>query len=783
MGYDARNYRGRGGRGYGRGHGGGGRGNRTYPDKVRAPYNFVPLSSKVVFPEWADMVSHDVPFSDGVSGTLDVRITAETPIFVRGTESKQEFFKLPNGIYAIPGTSIRGMLRNVVEIATFSKMSRVNEHRFGVRDLHNRQVYGKHMAAIVQGKPVPLVCAGWLSLDGGKPYDEDDEKRWKITPCHFAKIEYKLLKDIARKKGISGFNPGRKQSAPDKYRKWGDDLSIECNVHEYPRAVAGVHFHGNYGVVNEKGGNRVKGTIVFTGQPSNYDPGKLRNKGRGAGNPKHHDFVFYGGAGNPLDVPWSIRKDFSFVHSAGGEQHRLDSDPNTEWKFMLKRLKAGKEVPVFYLLNSNGKLRSFGLAMMFRLAYKKTTKDTVLKAQPNADSFRLDMAELLFGRVRDSEDDKKNRGLPASLRGRVSIEPAVCEGSPNKAKKVTGVLGAPKASYYPSYLVQGRAPGDNPFRGSDGKPSYITYQDDSAKARGWKRYPQRTNVVKPPPPPKKGDGSINYDVATTFVPLASGTTFFTRIHVHNLRPVELGSLLWAIDFGGRKECRHGLGLAKAFGYGGVKLEIMEGKLYTNNNRSGADLPMIVDDSLEKFKSYMEAKLELGWEKSIQIHQLVSMAIPVDAKDDKDLRHMLISHPEYRNEFQGVKSVGLALKLWDKPKSYSQWKNEVKPAEPGNYAPASASGSSGRVSTATQSPNMGHSDGEDVVENDEPDDPILAEAKKAHSESQHLKLFRAWMDEKGPLEKDRRKAAIKVVGNPSRKWRARNKDIWDWMKGE
>lgn len=32
--------------------------------KLRAPYNFVPLNQKVIFPEWAEQISQDVPSSN-----------------------------------------------------------------------------------------------------------------------------------------------------------------------------------------------------------------------------------------------------------------------------------------------------------------------------------------------------------------------------------------------------------------------------------------------------------------------------------------------------------------------------------------------------------------------------------------------------------------------------------------------------------------------------------------------------------------------------------------------
>ena len=57
---------------------------------IKAPFNFVPLSDKVYFPDWADKISHDVPFEDGLSGTIELKITAQTPIFVRNGHTKED---------------------------------------------------------------------------------------------------------------------------------------------------------------------------------------------------------------------------------------------------------------------------------------------------------------------------------------------------------------------------------------------------------------------------------------------------------------------------------------------------------------------------------------------------------------------------------------------------------------------------------------------------------------------------------------------------------------------
>ena len=109
---------------------------------IRAPFNFVPLSEKVFFPDWANQISHDIPFSDGVSGTIQLKITAKTPIFVRNGHTRQDadsknntyksFSKTADDKFFIPGTSIKGAIRNVMEILSFGKMSQVSKDRKSV---------------------------------------------------------------------------------------------------------------------------------------------------------------------------------------------------------------------------------------------------------------------------------------------------------------------------------------------------------------------------------------------------------------------------------------------------------------------------------------------------------------------------------------------------------------------------------------------------------------------------------------------------------------------------
>lgn len=105
---------------------------------IPSPYNFVPLSDRVFFPVWGKRVSIDVPFSDAISGSFEVEVEAMTPLYVRaGGDQKDdlEFFRVTaDGDYAIPGTSFKGMVRNVLEIASFGNITHGTEDsRLAVR--------------------------------------------------------------------------------------------------------------------------------------------------------------------------------------------------------------------------------------------------------------------------------------------------------------------------------------------------------------------------------------------------------------------------------------------------------------------------------------------------------------------------------------------------------------------------------------------------------------------------------------------------------------------------
>ena len=79
---------------------------------VHAPYNFVPFSGKIL--EYQGVVpTHDAVDPTLKTGEIHVSLTAKTPVFVSdGSRDDPHFFPGPNGQLMLPGSTIRGMVRD-----------------------------------------------------------------------------------------------------------------------------------------------------------------------------------------------------------------------------------------------------------------------------------------------------------------------------------------------------------------------------------------------------------------------------------------------------------------------------------------------------------------------------------------------------------------------------------------------------------------------------------------------------------------------------------------------
>lgn len=621
--------------------------------EITAPYNFVPLSGWIYTPPWADRVSHDLPFRDGVSGTLTLALTAHTPLLVGGEQrpatkeaaGEVRPFRLPDGRYAIPGSSLKGMIRNVLEIAAFGKLRLLDDRWLSVRDLTAgaRRVYGSRLTEEVKRNTYrPLAKAGWLTLGAGAEGPE-----WRLRPCAYARVQQEEL--IAWGRGIGVAAPEKikerrvAQAAKEKYALWGDTVETTFDLeperdHDHTKPGRPPLLL-RYALAKGLGRGKREGRVVFTGQPCDND-------GRRPGC-KHMEFVFFDEAAEERAVTEEVMRGFLQVHEA-----------SDDWQWWRGRLRSGARVPVFYL-EERGEVASLGLAMMYRLPYLHSIGATVDHTHPDhRGDWRYDLPELLFGTVNDEERPVAPGGLgpKRSLKGRVQLGLAVAEGAPKVIEELPAtILNGPKPSFLPNYLRQGGRTGNE----------YRNYSDDDAEIRGWKRYPVRPAAKLQPLTP---DQEKNHATQIRLHPLAAGTRFTARVHFHNLQPEELGALLWALEWGGRPELRHALGMGKPFGFGQLSIAVAGSPTL----RANSGEPLTLAGYRERFVAGMEqaygaAQHAAGvarpqpWAESEQLRQLIAMADPAHAPGQPGkLAHLRLSaHPRV-NEFVDAKKAGAVL---------------------------------------------------------------------------------------------------------------------------
>lgn len=499
--------------------------------QVKSTYNFVPAPTEdqVFKPDWADKVSHDVPFEDGESGEIEVVITAETPIFIRNGHAKgkedNEFSNANiNGEkkYFIPATSLKGMTRNVLEILSFSRLNKalVNDDKYSFRDLTKGSEY-------MNSYDTNKVKGGWLS--------EDNEGNWKIEECNLNHIHHtdvdKALGTKFRELYLEK-QPEHKTAEAKYNLVHGKSLVSTFELKESKSKPKGLAIYDS---------NGKKGTIVFTGQSGPRNEKNLKiPKG------KAHEFVFFDGVKSTFNLSKEQSKEFRFIYS--------DHDKNNiskDWKFWREILEKGGKVPVFF--NSIGNnVKHFGLSYMYKLPYE----NSVHKMYPLFGyESNKDLATTLFGYT-----DKES-----ALKGRVYFGNAIAEiAKPINTSKE--ILGGPKASFTPFYLEQ------------TNKNKVLTYQD-KISIKGFKKYPVHSRIKEQN---YSSDQLKNDKVFTYFTPLDEGAKFRTKIKFHNLKQVELGALISALSFHNNSDkFLHTIGGAKPLGFGSIRIEILNIEKFKN----------------------------------------------------------------------------------------------------------------------------------------------------------------------------------------------------------
>jgi CRISPR-associated protein (TIGR03986 family) len=542
-------------------------------EEIKSSYRFIPVSSDQEYysPEWKNKVSQDMPFKNGVSGSINYTLKANTAIFVKGSDGN---FCNVNGKYFIPGTTIKGCTRSVLEIMSFGHLdsSRVKDNkdkdRFAFRDLNDPKGYMVKMGN---------VYCGWLTDDG------------KII--NWGKPVHIKYESIIEKIKIFNLSSLKEKTAIEKYKIAQGYITGFFSIPQKLQNARNFD-QRKFCYFDDKG---KRGSIIFSGGMKN----------------KKSDFVLLENdeSKNVLSVNKEILNSFHEIYGAD-----CNSIP-------YNNKKGGKAV--FFTLNNNN-VETIGLSCLHKYFAKNSIRDAIPAKIRGGNP---DMADVIFG----SAINKIKGRVQFCAAKQQKAELLLKEG-----ESILNVLGSPRASYYPTYL-QNHATWDTAGAIISGikrypiKPQYdisiLEFKDDKDKKKYEEQFgPCFSNVYESKVNnryliPRTEDG-INFQTISQMKPLKEGAEFNGSIKFHNLKEEEFGALYSALTFHGHSSCKHSIGQAKSYGYGNISLCNISVNFEEPNDK---------DECMLKFEKLMDDEMpeiigkEIKWKDTIQIKELLAMA--------------------------------------------------------------------------------------------------------------------------------------------------------------
>lgn len=505
---------------------------------AHAPYNFVPFSNLVLACDADDALpGHDRIDPALKTGEIHLTMRAGTPVFVsdgNADQNDQHFFRTPGGRYALPGSTVRGMVRANMQILGFGAMrpgTEFENRRFffrrvgDSRDSVTRSLkddYSGRLDVQTMKKPgggtssIPKrVRAGYLCYQRNEKAGGEGE--YQIIP---AEKYYRVSRRHLERAGLDTYYAA---TVPVDFRPAMGD------------AVSEIYRAGQSGADGLR-----KGVLLCPGvSPKEADHKKRTSV-------PSHRYVFPALEACDADAAIPVSAEDALAYRVDWETRKNDLEgggPRVNGRqvpydpaFWALPEKGAPAKPVFYL-ETDGHIY-FGMSLFLRIGYAHTLAEGLPEQHTAAakSGAPRDLVEAILGWAEPRD----------SRRSRVFFGDLAAQGSPQEMPPVKVVLGQPRPSWFAGYIVDGKA-----------------YHQDGFRLRGQKRYWLLDKAYP------AFTGKENVD--STLRPLPVGTTFCGVIRYKNLRPHELGLLLWALRL--EEDCWQSVGMGRPYGYGRMRLTI------------------------------------------------------------------------------------------------------------------------------------------------------------------------------------------------------------------
>jgi CRISPR-associated protein (TIGR03986 family) len=575
---------------------------------ARAPYNFVELPEKIVEAELqcdGKLRNNDRYHLDRHTGRIECTLTTESPLYIRcgltpsdfsnfgdtpnedltpeQRKKKAEFFQHPSNLLhpVLPGSSLRGMLRTLVEIISFGKIERVSDQqKFFFRavaaenDDPLRDKYKDHI-----GNMAKNVQSGYLECD-------KKQNKWFVRPSQ--KIDEQLFIEV-KEEDIKDALPSlilmKKANYIPQY------IQISFEVTETSINVSDkLNKYSSYKGWLVTSGNMLENLLEKT---TEQEREKLLQKKEGR---KYHYIVGEAdSSATRLEISPDAIQNYrdALTNFQKGKEKQFQNNPKNRFTEKMGVLQEG--LPIFYCEPQNGQsiVTLFGQSPNFRIPYSPNNDGKAASAvdfipKEVGESDVIDLADAIFGFVRGKKDkieqnttDKTKEKREQSRAGRIFVSDAHTGYKADKDDTITPqILASPKPTTFQHYLVQT----------TQEKPKlkhYASKPNEETVIRGHKLYWHKGNVSKDKiqADATKAEIEEKRSQYTEIKPIKQGVSFEFTIQFENLSDVELGALLWILtlsndeanqlkllNLDGKEKYRLSLGMGKPLGMGSVMLE-------------------------------------------------------------------------------------------------------------------------------------------------------------------------------------------------------------------
>ena len=520
---------------------GGNRHKSKEPVKVKQyPYNFVSLKDE------KDVVYKGERKLGTNTGKLVCKLVNKTPLFIMG-ESEQDnkghtkkWFCREKGIPIIPASSLKGAIRNVIDVLTNSVIRNVEDEK-----LEQRMGAGKFESVfgIIESLP-------------------ENGKNGVIVEAERIKVKTKEKIKNSNKSNDYGKEFSKKYNEKDGliekvnlkdsiYNLKETEIKIKPGVTTVEKLITNSGEYKKYVIDDENG---VQGVLWF----SSPIFGKI-----------HEKLLIPKKNGRKFEFSKEEYEDFKYIIKQRAERIKNGKDINSSTFYYDKNLEKGD--PLLFEVKDGKMAEHLAFSEIPRLRYKFSPLDLVPEEFCPGDSLKkLSFSERLFGTTGDNtkKDEEKKDELVA-LSGRVFFEDAknyksemIDNGNPVTLK----AFGEPHPTLTTFYLDNiEKNYNENKGVSIRGRKFYWHHKEKIGKP--FSEYKKSVEMPKD----KNGQNKFAYNSSLELMDINNEFEF--NVNFENLTDEELGVLIYAIEL--EDGLLHKVGKGKAFGFGSCKIEIKE----------------------------------------------------------------------------------------------------------------------------------------------------------------------------------------------------------------